>query len=213
MSFILFLGTGQASQCVCSFLRKMGLKINPPWFFLLLFMNCSHVLQSLVFLIIFEERFLWSKIFVLNLYYLTIWYERPCIISRKIEIDWQKCLMCLWCHQISVYISVSRHVQTTWRRRRREEEREYSIFSTFLLWKHTFDRFTITNGYAHLSLFTYVLDKIKTEFETIFMQIAIFVESDAQISDILILHYKIFWVFDCGAFQTNWFGSNLKKIL
>ena len=63
-------------------------------------------------------------------------------------------------------ISVSRHVQTTWRRRRREEEREYSIFSTFLLWKHTFDRFTITNGYAHLSLFTYVLDKIKTEFET-----------------------------------------------
>ena len=71
-----------------------------------------------------------------------------------------------WCHQISVYISVSRHVQTTWRRRRREEEREYSIFSTFLLWKHTFDRFTITNGYAHLSLFTYVLDKIKTEFAT-----------------------------------------------
>ena len=88
----------------------------------------------------------------------------PVLYYGKIEIDWQKCLMCLWCHQISVCISVSRHVQTTWRRR--EEEREYSIFSTFLLWKHTFDRFTITNGYAHLSLFTFVLDKIKTEFET-----------------------------------------------
>ena len=97
MSFILFLGTGQASHqsVFLQFFVQNGTENKPPLIFLLLFMNCSHVLPSLVFLIIFEERFLWSKFFVLNLDYLTIWYERPCIISRKIEIDWQKCLMCL----------------------------------------------------------------------------------------------------------------------
>ena len=98
----------------------------------------------------FEFR-LFDNLVWATLYYIT---ENRNWLAKVFDVDATKFLC----------ISVSRHVQTTWRRR--EEEREYSIFSTFLLWKHTFDRFTITNGYAHLSLFTFVLDKIKTEFET-----------------------------------------------
>lgn len=134
MSFILFLGTGQASQCVCSFLRKMGLKINPPWFFLLLFMNCSHVLPSLVFL----KYYFWREIFMVEIFcfesilfdyfiWATLYYitENRNWLAKVFDVDATKFLC----------ISVSRHVQTTWRRR--EEEREYSIFSIHFYFENT----------------------------------------------------------------------------
>ena len=95
----------------------------------------------------FEFR-LFDNLVWATLYYIT---ENRNWLAKVFDVDATKFLC----------ISVSRHVQTTWRRRR-EEEREYSIFSTL---KHTFDIRTYTNGYTHL--FTFVLDKIKTEFETI----------------------------------------------
>ena len=127
-------------------------------------MNCSHVLPSLVFLIsiIFEERFLWSKFFVLNLYYLTILYGRPCIISRKIEIDWQKCLMLMppnFC--VFPFLDMSKQRDEEGKKK---ENIQFSVYISTL--KTHFWQIHSTNGYTHLSLFTFVLDKIKTEFET-----------------------------------------------